>query len=838
MFRVTTLVILCSILLAQSCVTLAQDLSPGIISVAYYDTCEQSPLDNDTCANNPSFDDPDPTNSGATGVTVVRVRVVANQIRGVDTLEFSVDNIVPDGVDSSTDLNCDSLPEGTDCAAFQNKLFISIASSPLFAQYDLTQRDRRISYAMQNEYVYVADDDGDNESRDAYTTWFGGSESGSGRYGATGAIYEPNPTCSSKDDQNQNLRFGNSSEFDDRVFVSGQRGTGVSATLLCPDTVDLTLSNYYTPPQISEQDASCPTVACSVPKNGKPPTEDNPDPKTSMWMFQPRAFAPYCRVYDIRPRARAAMDITINAAFGTSNNTLGDPLTLSTTNGAALVGGARINDENRLFAQIAAIDTTSGIVGPYLDGLIVTCDPDQDLTTTGQIDDLATPPSTVNVPSLFNPWRAYDLSLTSTGANRCPLPSAGCRQQFHGKPRNAFWYYANAENKKDYGSATTCNANGADETIYSNPTNAQYLCAEVSKAWEDLNSEGGGADNGVPTLGFAASTCIPGSEQPGVSTDSFFNKDQVVTPCVASYKFAETIASLDASSNENKFYNVPSDYRITSPQYMLQGDRLLRDSTGGSTDSVAVEIDLYVAGRLLGDITQVTRASFVSEGMICDGANGQSGQIAYTLKNDGTTPGAVLVTAAFSFTDEASSDAEIQIEGAGPATVTLQTNVLDDLPCPASGNCVVQQTTQVPIKGFADGQFTYVYTGSIGKPMVVRLVLSTPDGKNVFSFQDLSCNIILGTSVSQNVLNIPAVVEEVDPPRPCAWWNVLRPQCVSEVRFFHGKVIMIFLILLVIAYAIAIIVIECIGLVWVIRSTVAVGSTASADAKEMRARKE
>ncbi|MCA9328017.1 hypothetical protein KDA14_05800, partial [Candidatus Saccharibacteria bacterium] len=198
---------------------------------------------------------------------------------------------------------------------------------------------------------------------------------------------------------------------------------------------------------------------------------------------------------------------------------------------------------------------------------------------------------------------------------------------------------------------------------------------------------------------------------------------------------------------------------------------------------------------------------------LCDGTNGQSGQVAYTLKNVGQTPGQVLVTAAFSFTDEANPGADLEIEGDLNPLIPLQSEeVFEGIQCPASSNCVVQQLVSVPLTGFADGQFAYTYTGSLGKPMVVRLIISTPNGENVFEFKDLSCNIILGTSFASDVVNIPAVIEPEDPPRPCAWWNFLRPSCVNDLSFW-GALLLVFMMILAFVLVLGLITIECLALV-------------------------
>lgn len=126
---------------------------------------------------------------------------------------------------------------------------------------------------------------------------------------------------------------------------------------------------------------------------------------------------PYCSAFDIDPQARGVIEVQLTLEYPGADGTL-QTVELDLFSDAAI--GVSSGSAPGVTAHLEKIETTStGSVGRYLDGLIVTCGASN---VDGLLDGLASP----DASPLDNPWPALR-RLAACNADAASLSQPGCQ---------------------------------------------------------------------------------------------------------------------------------------------------------------------------------------------------------------------------------------------------------------------------------------------------------------------------------------------------------------------------------------------------------------------------
>lgn len=742
------------------CVT-AQLLDQQVVSVTRFDSCLQSPLGTRPAQNVTGQDpgdqldnDSPPVDACAGGavssVIALGLRIQPRAIQGGQTFSFNIGGLGVQDV-STTDGDdvpvCQGTRNGQDCQVLSNEIRISVASTELFAAYDLLPTAGDIPYAYENRYAVVDDDDLNDIlcSND--------EECPNGGYSLPliGRSYVVSRQCSGVDSIEDVFALR------DNVAGLSVGSIGQSGEAVCPAaaaSTDRSDPNYY---YISR--GASPLVpdsgVCDLSVFG-PTSGDDDD---IGYIAETLTFGPKCSVFNVDPRAKAAMHLEIRV----ETNAGVQKLRLGTEQFGAIKG-----IPNVMFAQINGVNSPTGLVGPYMPGQYVVCNSceiDDTTCVPGFIDDLAGGPSalkptpTGGIKTLYNPYRDYDLSMTQSDASkRCPIASHRCRQQFGGAPANAFAYFV--PDHRVIENAEMCNSNRVGANVYENRDYRNYVSATLAQCTAD-NTPNTDLDNVQVCSAFNA--CLPGYEQPLPNPEAIFNRNLVPTPCQVSRSYAESLAALDPDSTTNVFSHTELDRNFVTPNYFHRNQRVYRDAYGGSTASLS--LTLYVLADDVTSVVSISPGLFASSGLSCGGTNAGAGAVGFRVLNRGGTPGTYVVDVGFF----------IPSQEAGSLDVTTNSVAeIDKQGSLASADLVVRvsQLTAAPGE-FADGIVQYTYAGKLGDSVRARLVLRAETASNTQKLDEaeVTCVNIQGVTELTAQLNADDPFNDADAGLQCYWWK-------------------------------------------------------------------
>lgn len=579
------LMILLTVRPAWSQTSAIPNLGISVRSVATYDTCELSPL-NDAEMRTASFTDQDVPEGeqppgvtpcqqvGNTSVTVIRLNLNVNRVAGTENLVFTLNNLVTPEQASNYDPSviCSGVPTGQQCRLLQDIMTVTFETTQLAAAYDLQPRASTVPYGV---FAVYSDNKLLNSS-----------------YGSALAYTNTIPCPSSEDWYDSYKPMNSPASYANAAGLSG----------VCPVSLGKPdQEQYYSPPTPSTADGKCTYLYCRRKKSVK---DASKNPWRSVTMIP---VEPSCTVFDIQERPRALMNVRItfkNRAFNRS-------MVAST-----LFGGSVQAIPGLAYARILRPNLGTGLVGDNMPGAIVTCF----TAPLGDSNILNVPGAVNDYPvndgfSIKNPWTAVN-GIDSKGLDGCVLPAAKCRQKITGRPETALWYYVDPRNLVR-GFGGTCNTNGASAAIYTDPGTAAQVCANVEK-----NPE----------------TCVPGFQQ--VISDQF-----TYTPCEVSQRQADLIAQFRQSGTTNGWNFVTPNFNPYQPPCAMRYPHLICDTLSGNSNLVGLDMVLYVTGSLLGTVSTVSSARFVNAS--CGGLDGGSGAVPFVLLNTGNLPGSFRVRATF-----------------------------------------------------------------------------------------------------------------------------------------------------------------------------------------------
>lgn len=407
-----------------------------------------------------------------------------------------------------------------------------------------------------------------------------------------------------------------------------------------PDSVPMVVCTPAIDQKAELSNPDCPTNAnpkhcplCSTDRQGLDANGDLYYTASSMGKI-----GPFNYVFDIRPAANPVFSATAtmvnldsdgNVASTISSVTITNVVleTGQTTNQkitkvqqSGLVGSKATDSKNIMFLEIVGIDTTTGTVGPDLDGYIVVVNE----TSTVSGGSRVLYQGDVTKGGLENPWT---VSNPFGNGGITPWPDFLNLDDKNGtsNTKGAWWYYVPADKKKQYG--TGCGKLGIKNSFFADNFNAQRICSS------DRN------------------TCVPGF-YPGFDWDirdrlnELFNSDVPVsergqkelklrddlavhTPCVVSSYFHEWMStSTDCSDFINKVNTqryLPPKWVLDSntakcdtPQYWMFGNRLFYSDQDVNSNTLYVRMRLAVAGQLLNVDQQVSGGCFSKTGAMAD----------------------------------------------------------------------------------------------------------------------------------------------------------------------------------------------------------------------------
>jgi hypothetical protein len=424
------------------------NLNLAVQSVSTYPTCQESPLadpDLDTAAfvdeNTPPGDQPSGVTPcqqiGNTSVTVVRLNLKVNRIKGTDNLVFTLHNLVSPEQARNYDPSqpCSGVPNGEDCRLLKDVFVVSFDTTVMMASYDLKPRASTIPYAVFSMFS-------DNKLLNK-------------TYGSALSYVDTIDCTYDQDWYDTYTPLNNPASYGNLAGLSG----------VCPAAdglKDPLWKPFYSEPTGSTSNEKCTYLNCRRQKksgSSRPPWRT-----ITMVPIQPD-----CTIFDIQERPRALMNAraTLTGAMGNQS------LVLSTLRGSSVQSIPGL-----VYMRIVRPTLGTGLVGDNIGGAIVTC-----FTATTNASNVLNVPGAVNDFAeddefeVFNPWaKANGVDLR--GLKGCVAPAAECRRRIGGRPRDAFWYYVDPFRLiRTYGD--TCNTNGIPQSIYNSPGVRALVCTNV-----------------------------------------------------------------------------------------------------------------------------------------------------------------------------------------------------------------------------------------------------------------------------------------------------------------------------------------------------------------------
>lgn len=806
-----------------------QVLDQQIVSVTAYETCTESPLGSTTAqdvdgvsvaeqlSTGGGQNTVDPCN-GVTGqVLAMELRLSPNTDAGgqrfvfrvgetaseaargnVETAAPQADGVTTGDGNAGDVLTCANTVTGRNCQVLQEDVTLTIATSQLFAAYDLRATTQRIPHTYRQRTLAVSK----SEYQDIIKA-YGLEDSAPSSLPETGEQYVLRYPCSE-------LSVIADIVGESNVFVpstssipkANQDSTQPVFDEGCPRSGEIGADNewqaYYVP---SENGAVIPEADhCSVLLVGKLPPSSESGNKNDNRAFFMRAFqeGPFCSIYDTEPRAKPAMHLRFDATF---QDTAGNPRNASFLLGTeqyGVIGGI----PGFMFAQVNGVNTVTGLVGPYNDGQYVICNTCPSDAGSGCVegimDDLASGgnpargASAAQLKTLFNPYEEFGLSGTATDQNlRCPFSIPACRKLFGGTPSTAFSYYV-PNRRRIENAAGLCNSNGLGGDPYSNVNIRRYVALNAQQCDDAYVS------NDALYMCGAEKACIPGFEQPGQANFAdvrqiIGNTNFVNTPCQVSRKYAESVVdfknAIDSDAlNSVVFAHTEPDYNAVRPQYFHQGTRVYRDPYGGTSPTLSVTV--YVVAEDVISVVSLAPGRFIVSGQSCGGSNGGEGSIGFMVGNIGSTVGTYVVDIGFKFP---SGEDDV-----GSQQITLNPAVIPPPAAALSGYLAGMDVVtrdgpfSVAVNSNTSRSVTYVYAGQLGAKLTARLVLrfESASDSQILQVVDLACDVVLGAND-----DVPPTSFILDPEEPVAgesggstrncWILNMSEACRSKWNFWN-----------------------------------------------------
>lgn len=762
----------CFVVLALTVTALvrAQVLDQQVVSVTRFTSCIDSGLGSTSVQNVTGLDPGEQLDGSVpnvdacadqSNVIAIGLRIQPRAVQGGQTFRFTLGSLsaedvrYDDGGDSDVRV-CGNTTAGNDCTTLANEISISVASTELFAAYDLTPL-RQIPFAYRNRFAVVDekylnkvvcnDKDGGGADDPACANGDGY------KIPPPGGSYLIERHCAQADTLTDVFSVGEIKNSE-QLFESSQGQTGVD---VC-ETVDRADNSdernwqyYYVGPQTSPYLPQ--SGRCDLAVIGPSSTSESGDG----YFVEALEFGPQCMVYNTEPRAKPAMHLEFLIETSTGD---AQRVRLGTEQFGTIKGVPGV-----MYAQINGVNTPTGLIGPFLNGQYVVCNTCADETTNcvpGFMNDLAGGPAggqpNGTLKTLYNPYREYGLGLkASSRAKQCPLSASRCRKEFKGTPEGAFSYFV--PDHRVVENSAVCNANAVSSNLYEDPDIRRFVANTIAQC---PGAQGNRQTmDEQPDACLAFNACLPGHEQPNVSPTTVYNRNFVKTPCGVSRAYAESLSDLDPDSFSNTFSDTELDRNFIAPQYFHRNGRVYRDAYGGSTASLFVT--LYVVAEDVLSVVSIAPGRFAASGLSCGGTNAGSGSIGFRVLNTGASVGSYIVDVGFYLPD---NDVQSLQVDSGPTPVLLVTGSL-------AGADAVFRVSQLEAVagGFVDGTLSYEYAGELGDAVRVVLVLrvSTASGSQQLDQVDARCANIEGVTQNTAILNMDDLYE--DPPSEAFRFN-------------------------------------------------------------------